>query len=201
MLHGEHQQQVVADVSGGQEVFLDVLVPGGAHGVPELGVTEQLDGTVGRTLRRVHEEPGHAVEQLQPDAADRAADDRFLLPERLGHRQSEPFLERLLHHDGRAADQGVDVEIAERGQLQHVDVRVVPGRLADLAQDLRAFGVVRCPTTGQQQLTVVASSHQAIRVHDPDRILQPVESGDLRQNRPVRVEAIPFHDRSHLLVG
>ena len=33
VLHGEHKQQVVADVSGGQEVFLDVLVSGGPHRV------------------------------------------------------------------------------------------------------------------------------------------------------------------------
>ncbi|WP_292977940.1 hypothetical protein [Paracoccus sp. UBA5162] len=74
MLHGEHKQQVVADVPGGQEVFLDVLVSGGPHRVSELGIAEQLDCTVGRALRRVHEKTGYAVEELQPDAADRAAD-------------------------------------------------------------------------------------------------------------------------------
>ena len=50
VLHGEHQQQVVADVPGGQEVFLDVLVSGGPDRRPELRVAEQFDGAVGRAL-------------------------------------------------------------------------------------------------------------------------------------------------------
>src|SRR5438477_9825952 len=76
----EHEDEMIPDVTGAEEMAANVLMALLAHaaGEPRMG-QEQADSKRG-ALGRVHEEAGDAVDHLRGDAADGAGDHGLALP-------------------------------------------------------------------------------------------------------------------------
>src|SRR6266567_8608367 len=91
---------VVLQLARGEEAIADRLPSGAAQVGPFRRVAEQPEEPLRASVDGVHQEPAHAVLDLQPDASDVPADHRPLLPQRLGHHQPEPFAQRLLDDHG-----------------------------------------------------------------------------------------------------
>ena len=134
-----------------------------------------------RPLRGVDRKPGHAVHQLDGDPPGKSSDDGFSLPHGLGHGQTEPLAERFLQDDRGGALQGVDLHVGVRREEEDQDVRIVPGGLADLGQDLFSFGIVRSPSPGQDEANVMMLFNQPVGLDHPQRVLETVKAGYLEK--------------------
>ena len=79
-------------------------------------------------------------------------------------------------------------------------IRVLSGRVPHLRQDDLALRVVDGPAPRQHELAVEPSLHQSVGIDHPDGILEPVEPGDLEQDRLVKGQAEPGEDSGHFHV-
>src|SRR3954451_21090780 len=102
--------QVVAQVPRGQEVLADMLLAAAPEGLPEGGVTEDVEGAGGAGLHVTDQIPGDAVLDLQGDTANVTADERPRLPQRLADREPEALARRLLDDDVGVRLEGVDLD-------------------------------------------------------------------------------------------
>ena len=69
-----------------------------------------------------------AIDDLEGNPADVAGNNRTAFPQALSHHQTEPFSQRLLHHDVSGLLEGVHLMIAHAIQVrEQVDVPVFAG--------------------------------------------------------------------------
>jgi len=167
----------------------------------EYRFVEELFQPIGGAVRRVHEDAGVFMGDLKWDSPHCAGDDGFALPERFGHGQAEPFPQRFLDDHLRSPLDGVDLHVAGRGKTEHQDVRVSVRLFPHFRQDLVPLRVVVRRAAHQQQSRIHVGLNLQERLHDTQRILQSVETGDLRHQGFVRRDLQPVQDRADFRVG
>ena len=119
-----------------------------------------------------------------------ASDDGLAFPHGLGDREAEALAQRFLQHDVGRGLQGVDGPVAVVARRQHVDVRVSLGRLAHLLSTISPSGSSAALPAGQHQLQAGNELlGQSVGLDDSQRVLEPVETRDLQDDRPLRVDA------------
>ena len=70
-----------------------------------------------------------------------------------------------------------------------MDVGIVPRGLADLGQDFGSLRIVGRAASGEHQLAIEIALHNLVGANHSHRVLQAVEAGDLREQRPLFVDA------------
>ena len=195
------EPQVVAQQARREELAADLLLAEQRHMPVLLGVGHDLQAALGALGGRADQVPGHAVLDLQRDAADVAADDRPALPEALGHGEPEPLARGLLQDHVGVALERVDLhraDVVEVGEDEHVGVAAHV--VDDALEVVPALGVVAGHGTDERELHVgVLRLDGAVDVDHAERVLPRVEAGDLQQQRAVHVDAELAHDVARVL--
>src|SRR5262249_1669119 len=140
----------------------------------EARVAEQLANSKRHPLDAVDEIARAAVDDLAPDASDRAADHRSALPHRLGDRQPAPLLQRLLHHHRRGALERVDPARSAALHDQRVDVGISGGLLTYFVEHLRTLRIIAHLSADEDELARMTAGCQLEATDDADGILEPV---------------------------
>ncbi len=77
------------------------------------------------------------------------------------------------------------------GQQQHVNIGITACGCLYLTQNRFSFGIIGGPAAGEYQLQCGHELFsQLVRLNYADRILEPVEAGDLSDYRPLRVDPV-----------
>ena len=90
MTQGVGQGQPAAQIAGGEEPGLHVLVTVLSKAPCKGRVAEERADPVRSSLDGMHQESGQVVQDLERNAPDGRGDDRPFLPQSLGDRQAEP---------------------------------------------------------------------------------------------------------------
>src|SRR5437667_345376 len=194
-----HQRQVLGQVAGDQELLPHRFTRVASHLRGHVGVVEQIADAERAALHRVDRVAGDSPNDLHRDPAGEAADDGLALPHPLRHGEAEALAGGLLDDDRGGPLQRVDLMVCGRREHQDVDVRIMAAGVHHLSQDLRALRVVIGRSAGQDQPAVVVFLHQPVRVDDTQRVLEPVEAGDLQQDRLVLRDAEPLQHGGNLV--
>src|SRR5580704_1347329 len=75
-----------------------------------------------------------------------------------------------------------------------MDVRVATCLLAHFFEHDAALRIIGRSTAGQHQLAIEVALYFAVSAYDADGVLQPVESGNLRQDRTSWIDPEARHD-------
>src|SRR5215208_5883853 len=118
-----------------------------------LRVLQRPQRLLGALRHRIHQESTDSAPDLEWDPAGTPRYDRGFLPERLGDDQAEALADRLLDHHVGEPLKCIHLDVSHAGKVgEEVDVRVVLGRLPDLAVDLPPLRVVERHGARQRQL-------------------------------------------------
>ena len=189
-------------MAGSEELLPNALVGGLAQSFRFLRVLQQTGHRPAerrQILGIIHQQPTPAVVDLVLDSSHPAGDDGSALPHRLGHRETEPFLQALLDDDvgpplERVHDGTVLLFVLhrERGQVDPLsDVVGQAGhRLGHFAEDLLSFGIVRHPgrgRTGQDELGLRPTVDMlGESMQDADRVLETIPARHLNDEGRVK---------------
>lgn len=174
--------EVATNIAGDEEVLSHVLMPIFTKLSRKVGIGKQEPDLVCRALRGVAKHARLLVNDLCRNAANGRSDYGFLLPEPFRHCETETFSQAFLDDNRRSALQGVDLKGAPGRQIENVYVGVIPRCLLDFGEYSFSFRIVRSPAAGQDKLTIKVSLHILKSPDYPNRILQPIEAGDLSQD-------------------
>src|SRR5678816_2089813 len=108
-----------------------------------------------RAFDRVDQEACDSIDDLQLDTANGAGNNRFVFPKGFTDRESEPFSEGLLNNDCRSSDKGIDLEVAEWRQQQHVNIGIYRCSFVNFAQHFGASRIIVGTTACKDELAVV----------------------------------------------
>ena len=127
------------------------------------------------------------VDDLKRDSAHRRGHHGLTLPEALRDRQAETLAQALLNDDGRTPLQGVDLRGAPGGQIEDMNVRVIPGGFAHLGKHYFTLRVVAGASSRQDELAIEIAFYDLKGADDAQRVFEPVEARDLCQDRALLV--------------
>ena len=140
-------------------------------------VVEKLRDRRSRLVDAIHEQSANAVGHLQRDTAHVPGDHRRALPRRFGDYQPEALPGRLLDDDIREALEGVDLDVADAGQVgEDVHEGVVAALGHDPFVDGPALRIVQRHRSDEGELHIrVPFPRGTIGGQDAERVLPGVE--------------------------
>ena len=98
-------------------------------------VGEQEPNLIRRALDGMNEHSGQFVNDLRRNPSHSRCHHGLRLPERFADRKAKAFPQRLLNHNRGRTLKRIDLQIAPRGQIQDVNIRISVGRVLYFVQD------------------------------------------------------------------
>lgn len=167
------------------------------------GIGQHLQAALGALRGGLDEVAGHAVLDLQRNAADVAADGGPAHPQGLGDGEAEALAVGLLQDHVGLALEGVGLyraDVVDVGEDE--DVRVAADMLDDLLEVVPALWVVARHGDDESQLhTGILGFDRSVHVYHAQRILPGVEARHLQQQGTLDVDAELAHDVGRFLAG
>src|SRR5208283_2160500 len=153
------------------------------HLTDQLPMVEKITYPECSSLRGIHQKPIVVVSDLQSDAPYISPDYGLPFPQPLGDSQTESFTGGFLKNDIRQTLKSVDGLVVVHRKKKDMDVGIPRHRLQHFFEDRFAFGIVSSPSAGQNELDGNHISDKPVHLDHADWILEPVEPGDLDDQR------------------